>query len=181
MLLIPTPLKDAYVIEPHPHQDHRGFFMESYSQRWMESQGLFLNFVQDNHVCSLELGVLRGLHFQHPPHAQAKLVRVVRGRVYDVIVDLRKASPTYGQSFGLELTDSNFKMLLVPRGFAHGYCSLEQHTEFLYKVDDFYDAPSDAGILWNDPVLQIHWPIQNPILSAKDRVLPLLSELKSSF
>ena len=168
MEIIKTTLKDAYLIKPKVFQDERGFFMETYSKSKFDEFGITADFVQDNHAMSVSKGVLRGLHFQLGDDAQAKLVRVSKGAVYDVIVDLRKDSQTYGKWEGFELTADNFLSLYVPRGFAHGYCTLEDHTEFQYKCDNFYAPQSDSGIIWNDPDLKIDWPIENPILSEKD-------------
>ncbi len=176
-----TPLKDAYLVEPVVHGDHRGFFIESYSQRIFEENGFHLNFIQDNHARSEKLGVLRGLHFQTPPNAQTKLVRVIRGKVFDAIVDIRIGSPTYGQSYGVELSEDNFHMLLVPVGFAHGYCTLTPGAEVMYKVDTFYAPQAEGGIIWNDPALQIDWQVEHPILSSKDQQLPPLSQFNSPF
>jgi dTDP-4-dehydrorhamnose 3,5-epimerase len=130
---------------------------------------------------SVNKGVLRGLHYQNPPVAQAKLVRVIKGAVYDVIVDLRKGSPTYGKWEGFELTANNYLMLFVPRGFAHGFCTLEDYTEFQYKCDNIYTPKSEGAIAWNDPDLNIYWPIENPILSEKDSKAQKFADFKSPF
>ena len=137
--------------------------------------------MQDNHSLSVKKGVLRGLHFQLPPNEQAKLVRVTRGKVFDVIVDIRKNSPTYGKWEGFELSAENFQMLFVPRGFAHAFLTLEDNTEFMYKVDNFYAPESDSGLIWNDPDLNIDWPIKNPILSEKDAKLQKFKDFNSPF
>lgn len=176
-----TTLKDVYLIKPQVFQDERGFFMETYSEKAFKEAGIMADFVQDNHAMSVTKGVLRGLHFQLGENVQAKLVRVTKGAVYDVIVDLRKDSETFGKWEGFELTADNFYMLYVPRGFAHGYCTLEDYTEFQYKCDNFYAPGSEGGIIWNDPDLNIHWPIENPILSDKDKKLPFFKDLKSPF
>jgi dTDP-4-dehydrorhamnose 3,5-epimerase len=176
-----TTLKDAILIKPKVFGDHRGFFMETYSEKLFKENGIENDFVQDNHSMSVEKGVLRGLHFQENPHAQAKLVRVTRGKVYDVIVDLRKDSPTFKKWEGFELSAENKSMLFVPKGFAHAFCTLEENTEFLYKVDDFYAPECDSGIIWNDPELKIDWPIKNPILSDKDKNLKKLKDLNLNF
>jgi len=172
MEFTPTKFKDAWLIKPKVFQDNRGFFLESYSKKIFEEHGIGADFVQDNHSMSVNKGVLRGIHFQKPPHAQAKLVRVVKGSVYDVIVDLRKDSTTFGQWEGYTLSAENFMMLFVPRGFGHSFCTLENSTEFLYKTDNLYAPDSDAGIIWNDPTLAIDWPVKDPILSEKDGKLP---------
>jgi dTDP-4-dehydrorhamnose 3,5-epimerase len=155
--------------------------METYSEKDFKAAGIEATFVQDNHAMSVTKGVLRGLHFQNPEDTQAKLVRVIKGAVYDVIVDLRKDSETYGKWEGFELTAKNFYMLFVPRGFAHGYCTLEDYTEFVYKTDNFYAPQNEGGIVWNDPDLKIYWPIENPILSEKDKKLPLFKDINSPF
>ncbi len=183
-----TKFEGAFIIEPQVFRDPRGFFLESYSKQKFQEAGVDIDFVQDNHSLSTQKGVLRGLHFQKPPFAQAKLVRVTRGKVYDVIVDLRKDSKTYGQWQGFEIAapassadKENFQMLFIPRGFAHGFLTLEDNTEFQYKCDEFYHPESDSGIIWNDPDLKIDWPIENPILSEKDAQLGFFKDLQSSF
>lgn len=144
------------VITPAVHGDNRGYFMETYSQRDMEEEGLYYNFVQDNQSSSVK-GVLRGLHFQKQ-FPQTKLVRVIKGSVFDVAVDLRSGSPTYGKYFGIELTEENKKQFLIPRGFAHGFLVLSDVAEFCYKCDDFYHANDEGGMAWNDPEIGIKWP-----------------------
>lgn len=176
-----TKLKDAYLITPQVFEDARGFFLESYSKQEFAKNGIEIDFVQDNHSLSTKKGVLRGLHFQKPPYAQAKLVRVTRGKVYDVIVDIRKDSETFGKWEGFELTGENKKMLFVPRGFAHSFLTLEDNTEFLYKCDEFYHPESDSGIIWNDPTLKIDWPIAEPVLSEKDAKLGFFKDLQLPF
>ena len=181
MEFVETSLKGAYVIKPKVFQDERGFFVESYSEKVFKENGINAIFVQDNHSLSVKKGVLRGLHFQLPPNEQAKLVRVTRGKVLDVIVDIRKNSPTYGKWEGVELSAENFRMLFVPRGFAHAFLTLEDNTEFMYKVDNFYAPESDSGLLWSDTDLNIDWPIENPILSEKDGKQQLLKGFKNPF
>jgi len=181
MEFIPTKLKGAWLIKPKVFQDNRGFFLESYSKKIFEEHGIICDFVQDNHSMSAQKGVLRGIHFQKPPHAQAKLVRVVKGSVYDVIVDLRKNSETYGQWEGYTLSAENFEMLFIPRGFGHAFCTLEDNTEFLYKTDNYYAPDSEGGIIWNDPDLKIEWPVEDPTLSEKDGNLPKFSEFINPF
>jgi len=176
-----TSLKGAFLIKPQVFQDERGFFLESYSKKKFQEAGIKADFVQDNHSLSVSKGVLRGLHFQNPEDAQAKLVRVTKGAVYDVIVDLRKDSETFGRWEGFELTSDNFYMLFVPRGFAHGFVTLKDRTEFQYKCDNFYNPANESGIAWNDPDLKINWPIENPILSEKDKKLPFFKNLNSPF
>lgn len=181
MDFIETKFTGAWLIKPQVFEDKRGFFLESYSQKEFIEQNITSIFIQDNHSKSIDKGVLRGLHFQKPPHAQTKLVRVIRGSVLDVIVDLRKDSKTYGQWESFELSDSNFLMLYVPKGFAHGMCTLEKNTEFMYKVDEFYSPESDSGIAWDDPDLGIKWPTTSPILSDKDQELQNFSDFNSPF
>lgn len=181
MEFIETSLKDAYLIKPKVFRDERGFFLESYNKKTFAEHEITADFLQDNHSMSMKKGVLRGLHFQLPPMEQAKLVRVTRGAVYDVIVDLRKNSPAFGKWEGFELTDKNFQMLFIPRGFAHAYQTLEDNTEFIYKVDNYYAPESDSGIIWNDSDLAITWPIKNPILSEKDIKLQKFKEFNSPF
>lgn len=173
-----TSLEDVFLIKPQVFQDERGFFLEPYSNKKFGEAGIDIDFVQDNHSLSAQKGILRGLHFQKPPFSQTKLVRVTRGKVYDAIVDLRKESPTFGQWQGFELSASNFNMLLVPQGFAHGFLTLEDNTEFMYKVDNFYNKESEGGIIWNDKTLKIDWPIDNEeiILSDKDKILPAFED-----
>lgn len=181
MKIIATNLLDAYIIEPKVHVDHRGFFMETFNVQVFEELGFSFNFVQDNHVLSIKSGVLRGLHYQLEPYAQTKLVQVTSGAVYDVIVDIRRGSPTYGQWQEIILSAENKRQLLIPKGFAHGYCTLVENTEFLYKVDNHYSPTHDRGIAWNDPQLNIDWPISNPILSDKDTKQPNLKDLEHHF
>jgi dTDP-4-dehydrorhamnose 3,5-epimerase len=181
MTFTETKLRGVWELDPLVHEDKRGFFLESFSARDMEVRGLPAHFVQDNHARSLAAGVLRGLHFQEPPFAQCKLVRVVRGSAYDVVVDLRRQSPTFGTWLGLTLSEENKKMLFVPRGFAHGYCTMAPDTEFLYKVDAYYAPQHDAGIRWNDPDIGVAWPVANPVISDKDGRLPFLKNIESPF
>lgn len=176
-----TGIAGLVVVTPKVFGDSRGFFLETYSRRGFADAGLDYDFVQDNHARSGKKGTLRGLHFQRPPAAQAKLVWVTRGAVFDVAVDLRQGSPTYGRWFGVELTEDNFKRLMIPRGFAHGYVTLTDNAEFQYKVDNLYSPADDGGIAWNDPDIGIAWPVTDPILSDKDRVQPRLAEVGSPF
>lgn len=181
MNLIQTKLNGVFVIEPDVHSDHRGFFMESFNRRELEQHGLMLDFVQDNQSLSIPSSVVRGLHYQLHPHAQTKLVRVLTGAIYDVAVDIRQGSPTFGQWIGVILSEENKRQLIVPKGFAHGFCTLVSHTQVLYKVDQFYNAEHDRGIAWNDPELGINWPVSNPILSDKDRNQPLFKHAEMNF
>jgi len=176
-----TGIPGLLLFDPKVFKDDRGFFMESYSQAAFEAEGVRIPFVQDNHAMSVSKGVLRGLHFQTPPKAQTKLVRVTRGEVLDVVVDLRLGSPTYGQWKSFLLTGDNFRQLLVPKGFAHGYVTLTTEVEFLYKVDEYYAPNNDSGIIWNDPDLAIDWGVADPILSPKDEKLGFFKDFKSPF
>ncbi|MGY5346034.1 dTDP-4-dehydrorhamnose 3,5-epimerase [Paenibacillus glucanolyticus] len=181
MNVTPLKLTDAFVLEPVVHGDHRGFFMESYNDSLFKQHGITYNFIQDNQSLSAEAGVLRGLHYQLNPKAQTKLIRVLTGAIYDVIVDIRKSSPTFGQWVGVILSEHNHRQLLVPKGFAHGFCTLVPNTQVLYKVDEYYSPENDRGILWNDPALGIDWPTSNPILSDKDQRHPLLKDAEMNF
>lgn len=181
MNLVKTKLDGVVIIEPDVFGDNRGFFLESWNKKRMEEVGLFYDFVQDNHSFSAVKGTLRGIHFQKGDKAQAKLVRCVRGAVLDVAVDLRKNSPTFKQWEGVVLSEDNKKQLLIPRGFGHAFLTLTDNVEFLYKADNYYAPDADCGIKWNDPDINIIWGIENPILSDKDRVHPLLKELDCLF
>ncbi len=176
-----TGIPGLVVLKPKVFGDHRGFFLETYSRRTFAAAGLDYDFVQDNHARSGPKGVLRGLHYQCPPTAQAKLVWVIQGAVFDVVVDLRRGSPTYGRWYGLELSATNFLRLMIPRGFAHGYVTLTEGAEFCYKVDAPYSPPDEAGIRWDDPDIAIPWPVTEPVLSDKDKILPALSQMESPF
>lgn len=174
-----TNIEGVYIVEPVLHGDERGYFMESFSERDFEAQtGLKVRFVQDNESCSRK-GVLRGLHFQKEPYAQAKLVRVVRGKVLDVAVDIRPESPTFGKYVATELSAENHRQMFIPKGFAHGYVVLEDDTVFQYKCDEYYHPEAEGGIAWNDPQIAIDWGVaeNEVILSEKDKHRPLLSEL----
>lgn len=176
MKIIKTEIPEVVIIEPAFFGDARGWFMESWSVSKMESVGLYYDFVQDNHSFSAQKGILRGIHFQKAPYAQTKLVRCVRGAVRDVAVDLRKGSPTYKKWVAVELSAENKKQLLIPRGFGHGFVTLTDNVEFLYKTDNPYNAESDRSIRWNDPDLEIDWGIAEPIMSEKDASAPLLKD-----
>ena len=171
------------LLTPAKHGDHRGFFSETYNKRALAKAGICVSFVQDNHSLSAIRGTVRGLHFQIPPFAQDKLVRVTRGTVFDVAVDLRRDSPSYGQHVSAVLSATTWNQLYVPSGFAHGFMTLEPDTEVIYKVSDYYAPDSDAGILWNDPALTIPWPLPEAeaVLSEKDRVQPRLADMTSPF
>lgn len=181
MKLTPLKLKDVYILEPVIHGDHRGFFMESYNKSALMQLEIHYSFVQDNHSLSVESNVLRGLHYQLNPKAQTKLVRVLSGAIYDVVLDIRQTSPTFGQWTGVILSEHNNRQLIVPKGFAHGFCTLVPNTQVLYKVDEYYSPEHDRGILWNDPDLKIDWPTSEPILSDKDQRHPLLKNAELNF
>lgn len=181
MDLLKTKLEGVYILIPEVFGDHRGFFMESWSRRTMEKAGLFYDFVQDNHSLSTVKGTLRGIHFQKGDKAQAKLVRCVRGAVLDVAVDLRHDSPTYKQWIGVELSEENKKQLLIPRGFGHGFVTLTDHVEFLYKADNYYAPEAEGGIRWNDPDIGVDWGIEHPVLSEKDTKNPFLKDIEPVF
>lgn len=182
MPFIKTTLPDLLLFEPIVHNDARGYFFESYNESVFLQQGIDLRWVQDNQSSS-QYGVIRGLHFQAPPYAQTKLVRVLSGSILDVAVDIRKGSPTYGAFFSIELTAENKKELLVPKGFAHGFAVLSEKAEVLYKCDQFYNKASEQGIFYADPSLAINWMIKadSAIVSEKDKQLPSLSKLDSPF
>ncbi len=179
----PLAIRDVKLIIPRVHRDDRGFFSETYSRQRMAAQGVPAEFVQDNHALSTNPGTLRGLHFQVPPYAQGKLVRVTRGAVFDVAVDIRVGSPTFGRHVSEVLSADNWKQIWIPRGFAHGYCTLEPDTEVIYKVDEYYEPASDRGLRWDDPALGIAWPMDRTALtiSDKDRWQPNLRDLAPAF
>lgn len=181
MEILKCKLPGVRIIKPLLFQDDRGFFMESYNQEIFSRQGLTTAFVQDNHSLSVGKGVLRGLHYQLEPMAQSKLVRVTAGSILDVVVDIRKNSPSYGQWEAFELSAENKYQLLIPKGFAHGFCTLEFNTEVQYKVDAYYSPELDRGIAWDDPAIGIDWPVKQPILSDKDARHPLLEEAENNF
>ena len=170
-------------VTPARHGDHRGVFAEVYNRARLAEIGIDADFVQDNHSLSKERGVIRGLHFQTPPHAQAKLVRVARGAVLDVVVDIRAGSPTFGRHVAVELSADNWKQLWVPVGFAHAFCTLTENVEFLYKVTGYYSRECDAGLAFDDPDLGIDWPVEpaDAILSERDRRHPRLKDLSVAF
>ena len=181
MKVTKTKLDGVVIVEPKVFGDHRGFFMESWSQKKFEEAGLYYNFVQDNHSSSTVKGTLRGIHFQCGDKAQAKLVRCAKGAVLDVAVDLRPDSPTYKQWVAVELSAENKKQLMIPRGFGHGFVTLTDDVEFLYKADNFYAPEADGGIRWNDPELCIDWGTDSPILSDKDANAPFLKDAVTGF
>lgn len=181
MNVIKTDVLDVYILEPKVFGDHRGWFMETWSQKTMQDAGFSYHFVQDNQSYSSQKGTLRGLHFQKGDAAQAKLVRCGRGAVLDVAVDLRKGSPTYKKWAAVELSAENKRQLLIPRGFAHGFLTLTDDVEFLYKEDNLYAPETDRNIIWNDPEIGIEWGIVSPILSVKDQVAPRLCDADADF
>ena len=176
-------IPEVKLIRPKRFGDARGFFSEVYNRAALATAGIDIEFVQDNHSRSEKRGVIRGLHFQTAPFEQAKLVRVTKGRIWDVAVDLRRASKTYGQHVGAELSAENWTQILVPAGFAHGFCTLEPDSEVLYKVSNLYAPANDGGVIWNDPDIGIDWPLAGaaPILSDKDGKLPRLRDLPPLF
>ncbi|MGG4287977.1 dTDP-4-dehydrorhamnose 3,5-epimerase [Priestia megaterium] len=177
-----TNLEGVVVIEPKVFGDHRGWFMETYNGKELLNYGIDVKFIQDNQSFSATKGTLRGLHYQLNPKSQTKLVRCTKGAIYDVAVDIRVGSPTFGKSFGIELTDENKKQLLVPKGFAHGFLTLSEDVEVQYKVDELYSPEHDRGIIWNDPSIGIEWPMSiTPVLSTKDEQAPLLKEAENNF
>lgn len=180
MEVVKTSIPDLYILKPQVFRDNRGYFFESYNYQKFTQFDLNFLFVQDNESES-QKNVVRGLHFQNPPFAQGKLVRVIKGAVLDVALDLRKNSPTYGKWEAVELTEQNKWMYWIPPGFAHGFATLEDNTIFSYKCTNVYNKESEGHLLWNDPDLNIDWKIKNPILSEKDLTGPLLRDFKSPF
>jgi dTDP-4-dehydrorhamnose 3,5-epimerase len=183
MQIITMPIPDVRLIRPIRHSDARGFFSETYNARDWAEHGIDLCFVQDNHSRSEQAWTVRGLHFQRPPHAQSKLVRVLKGAILDIAVDIRRGSPWYGRHVDVELDAAGGEQVLVPHGFAHGFMTLQPDTEVLYKVDDYYSREHDAGILWKDENLSIAWPVAEDqvMISNKDGGLPLLRDLPAYF
>ena len=175
MKVIETTLAGVLILEPKVFGDARGWFMESWSKKKMEDAGIFVDFVQDNHSNSAEKGTLRGLHYQLNPMAQAKLLRVSRGTIFDVAVDIRRGSPTYAKWVGIELSAENHRQLFIPRGFAHGFVTLTNDVEVLYKADNLYAPECDGNIRWDDPEIGIKWPIAPVVLSEKDAAAPALA------
>lgn len=183
MLVEISAIPEVKIITPKRLGDRRGFFSEVYARKAFAAAGIDLDFVQDNHSRSREVGTIRGLHFQAPPFAQVKLVRVTRGRILDVAVDLRRSSPTFGRHVAVELSEENWRQLLVPIGFAHGFCTLEPDTEVLYKVTNDYAPAHDFGVAFDDPTLAIAWPVETEkaILSDRDRRHPRLADCPPAF
>jgi len=178
-----TSIPDVKVLTPRKFGDDRGFLSETYNKLTLAELGIDLEFVQDNHSLSVPRGTIRGMHFQIPPFAQDKLVRVVRGAILDVAVDLRRSSPTYGRHVAVEISAEQWNQVLVPIGFAHGFCSLEPDTEVIYKVTNYYSPEHDRGVLWSDPALGIEWPVsaEAAFLSDKDTSWPPLADLPAVF
>ncbi|MFJ5713979.1 dTDP-4-dehydrorhamnose 3,5-epimerase [Neobacillus sp. NPDC093127] len=176
-----TKLQGVLILEPLILTDNRGYFMESYNKSSLEQIGINIDFIQDNQSLSKKAGVIRGLHYQLSPKAQTKLVRVCSGAIWDVIVDIRQNSLTFGQWIGVILSEENKRQVLIPKGFAHGFCTLVPNTNVFYKVDEYYAPEHDRGIVWDDPEIGIDWPISSPILSAKDSKLPLFKNAELNF
>lgn len=182
MPFIETGFQGLWLVEPKVHLDARGYFFEAYNRQTFGAQGIDVEFVQDNQSRS-GYGVIRGLHFQLEPHAQAKLVRVLEGRILDAVVDIRKGSPTYGKSYTVELTSDNFRQLFIPKGFAHGFSVLSETAVVMYKCDQLYNKESEGGIAYNDPALGIDWkiPVGRARVSEKDLLQPLLKDCTAAF
>jgi dTDP-4-dehydrorhamnose 3,5-epimerase len=180
MIIEKTFIEGLLIIKPRVFEDSRGYFFESYNEKALREAGLDAAFVQDNQSLS-QKGVLRGLHFQAPPFAQGKLVRVIKGAVLDVVVDIRKKSPTYGKHFAIELTDQNKTMFWVPEGFAHGFATLQNDTIFYYKCTNYYHKESEGCVMWNDKDLGIEWNMKEPVLSEKDKTGTLFTDFVSPF
>lgn len=181
MKITPTKIKDVLIIEPDIFEDDRGWFFESYNQKKLATVDIDSDFIQDNHSFSKMKGTLRGLHLQNAPFSQAKLVSCIKGAVLDIAVDLRKNSPTYKKWCSVELTEENKKQLFIPRGFAHGFLTLADNTEFIYKVDNDYNKQSERSIRFDDPEIAVDWGNENPILSEKDRKAPFLKDSDVNF
>ena len=183
MNVLSTNLQDVKIIEMAVYGDHRGFFTESYTKEKFAEAGITIDFIQDNHSLSVEPGVLRGMHFQRTPKAQTKIVRAVTGVIYDVLVDMRKGSPTYGKWEGYILSEHNHRQLLVPKGFAHGFVTLTPNCNVQYKVDEYFSKEHDGGIAFDDPEIGIQWPmtLNKMVLSEKDKQHPTLSECDNPF
>lgn len=175
-----TTIDGLLIIRPRVFPDERGYFFEAYNEKKLKEQGFDQHFVQDN-ISKSSKNVLRGLHFQNPPHAQGKLVQVIRGAVLDIAVDIRKSSPTYGEHFAIKLSDKNNLLFFIPPGFAHGFLTLEDNTIFSYKCTALYNKESEGSILWNDKNLAIDWNVNDPIISEKDQLSPAFNDFKSQF
>lgn len=183
MLVERTRIPGVLILQPKKHGDERGFFSETYKTSALAAHGIEHGWHQDNHSLSQRRGTVRGLHFQSPPRAQSKLLRVTRGAILDVVVDIRVGSPTFGEHVTAELSSENWRQLYAPAGTAHGFCTLTDETEVLYKTSDEYSPEAEGGLLWNDPALEIHWPItsKDATVNVRDSVWPTLAELQSPF
>ncbi|MDQ4121008.1 MAG: dTDP-4-dehydrorhamnose 3,5-epimerase [Acidobacteriota bacterium] len=181
MEVIPLKLKGSYEIRLAPRGDERGYFMRTYDREIFRANGLQTEWMQENQSLSTQLNTIRGLHFLLPPHTETKLVRTVQGKILDVFVDLRRESETFGQWDSIELSEENHRAVYIPKGFAHGFCTLTERAVVQYKVDSLYVGEADAGIRWNDSAIGIKWNARNPILSERDKNLPLLAEFDSPF
>lgn len=181
MKITPTKIKGVVIIEPDVFEDHRGWFLESYNKKRLAEAGIEIEFVQSNHSFTKKQGTLRGLHFQHHPHSQSKLVRCIKGAILDVAVDLRKNSPTYKKYVAVELTENNRSQLLIPKGFAHGILTLADNVEVYYKIDTHYHKQSEGFLNFNDPEINIDWGIENPILIDRDANAPFLKDIDINF
>jgi len=173
-------ISDVILVETKSFPDERGFFLESFKESAFHANGINARFIQDNLTHSIK-GVLRGLHYQKAPKAQAKLVTALRGEIFDVVVDIRKGSPTYGKWIGETLSEQNHKLLYIPEGFAHGFCVLSEEADIFYKVNQEYSPEDDRGFIWNDPEIDVKWPIEKPIVSKKDQKLPILKNADNNF
>lgn len=176
MVIKELKIKGVFEVVLDPHNDERGFFMRTYDQQIFSASGIDREWVQENHSRTEKKGIIRGLHFQLPPYAETKLIRCIRGSVYDVFVDLRKDSVTFGRWDSLELSEENKKMVFIPKGFAHGFCTLTEVSEVIYKVDSYYKPDTEEGIIWSDKTLKINWPLDKPVLSVKDASLGSLED-----
>ncbi|NOY89092.1 MAG: dTDP-4-dehydrorhamnose 3,5-epimerase [FCB group bacterium] len=181
MKCIPTKLEGVLVVEPDVFEDNRGFFMESYNKDKYFDYGIKIEFVQDNHSLSAFRGTIRGMHYQLEPKAQSKLVRVIRGEILNIIVDLRQGSPTFKKWIEVPLSAENKKQLFIPKGFANGFCTLVDNVEIVYKVDEYYAPRWERGFRWDDPEIGIIWPVKNPILSSKDKKAPFFKDIENNF
>jgi len=181
MNITKTDLPGVLILEPTYHGDNRGWFVESYSMRTLADNGIDTVFVQDNHSMSQKKGILRGIHFQNAPESQVKLVRCIKGTIKDFIVDLRKGSPTYKKWISVVLSEANHLQVYIPEGFGHGFVTLSDDCEIQYKVDKYYNKPCDRSILWCDPELNIQWDVEDPIMSEKDKLAPLLKDSDVNF
>ena len=174
-------LKGVFEIILQPHKDDRGFFMRTYDESFFKEWGIERHWVQENHSRSEKKGIIRGLHFQFPPYAETKLVRCIKGAVFDVFVDLRKDSPTFGKWDSITLSEDNYKCILIPRGFAHGFCTMTDISEILYKHDNHYNSDHEGGIIWSDKDIDVKWPAKNPLLSERDQKFRTLKEFVKDY